>query len=241
MDQHHDLFKAFDTDWRSFVRRRQVRRDCARWAVTDPELGGLRTPELLLEACRNRSDPSAGNRVMAALLRHRGAVSHRVVLQALVPGMIVRCARVWGRYGQHGPWGCPWELHVDAVGFVAERLTKIEPTCRWPANNALRHMTGRLEAAVDVWSASPEPLGERADSAGAVELDWPVSSLEALAAALVRLTNSGDVRSDDASVVYARRVLGWSSREIAEATGRSFDVSRHSQKRAERRILQAMS
>lgn len=102
-------------------------------------------------------------------------------------------------------------------------------------------MTGRLEATVHRWSASPEPLGDRADSSGVVELEWSVTSLEAMTATLVQLTNSGDVRSDDASVVYARRVLGWTSREVAVATGRSFDVSRHSQRRPERRVLQAMS
>ena len=241
MDQAPDVFKALDLDWLQLIRHGPTRRRCAVWERTDPTLVGLRTPEAFLHGCQNRSDAAAGNQVMAALLRRQDPTGRRIVLQALIPGIIVRTATIWRRH-RHGPWTAIWELHTDAVAHVVEHLAAGGDR-PWPAGTALRYMTGGLYDTINASSAAPVPVGDVPDAnrPSALATHSTVTSLDALTRELIDQIREGALSVDDAGHVYSYRVLGLSSREIAEATGLSFGASRQRRARAERRVLALLS
>lgn len=128
MPERFTIFDHLDEDWRRFVVSQAASDAVQRWRLLEPELAGLVTPEDVLEA---RKDPARADAVLRCLAdrARTDPAAARVVLQALVPGLV----RITCSYAD----GQPDETAGDVVAIAWERI------CSWPCHRR-GHVAGSL-------------------------------------------------------------------------------------------------
>ncbi|HET8621902.1 MAG TPA: hypothetical protein VFM27_23230, partial [Acidimicrobiales bacterium] len=113
--------------------------------------GGVRLGAVV-EACRCRVDPVAGNRVLGAVLgiaRAGDPLAGRAALQALVPMVAATAAGMAGYVGGQGPWASRAELDGEAAAVVAELVRSPLPARTvWPAAVLRSRLRDRLRTTV---------------------------------------------------------------------------------------------
>jgi hypothetical protein len=203
--------------------------------------GGVRLGAVV-DACRCRVDPVAGNRVLGAVLvlaRAGDPLAGRAALQALVPMVAATAAGMAGYVGGWGPWACRAELDGEAAAVVAELVRSPLPAgTEWPAAVLRSRLRDRLRTTVARHRRQRrrEPaLGDH-DRHPATGLDEAHSAEERMARIVVDATRGGHISIVAAQTVLATTVYGWDTASIARLTGRDVRAVRTHRRRTEQRL-----
>lgn len=205
------------------------------------DTGGVRLGAVV-DACRCRVDPVAGNRVLGAVLvlaRAGDPLAGRAALQALVPMVAATAAGMAGYVGGWGPWACRAELDGEAAAVVAELVRSPLPAgTEWPAAVLRSRLRDRLRTTVARHRRQRrrEPaLGDH-DRHPATGLDEAHSAEERMARIVVDATRGGHISIVAAQTVLATTVYGWDTASIARLTGRDVRAVRTHRRRTEQRL-----
>ncbi len=172
--------------------------------------------EHMRRACGRAQREEAARLVRVLLREAADPFVGRMLVQALVPGLVAVAAKLqWGRGGdwRHGDdfFG---ELLSTTWVVVQEWAGQDRPYAVLDLLSAIRcRLRRQLFRAKDL-GAQTVPLGADGTRAARTETD-----LEELARALIGLQGDG-VRTDDLQVLYAHYVLGYSIAELSVLTGR---------------------
>jgi hypothetical protein len=217
-------------DWDAQSRSAASRKAFSALAALEPtvaELGAVGIEDLggLVTSMRPGGDGWHRDRaaaVLRAMLRSQGAdpLIARAVLQAVMPGLVSVARRL--SWGSGGEWEDGGAFFVDAV------TTAWEVIAEWSGDD-------RPYAVLDLLSAvrcrlRRQLLGHRTRGSRLMPVADPpdlgagstcsASDVEELARALDDLVGHG-LDADDAAVLYAHRVLGYSLTELSSLTGKS--------------------
>jgi hypothetical protein len=196
----------------------------------------------VVEACRCRVDPVAGNRVLGAVLvlaRAGDPLAGRAALQALVPMVAATAAGLAGYIGGWGPWASRAELDGEAAAVVAELVRSPLPAGTvWPAAVLRSRLRDRLRTTVARHRRQRrrEPALADHDRHPATGLDEAHSAEERMARIVVDATRGGHISIVAAQTVLATTVYGWDTASIARLTGRDVRAVRTHRRRTEQRL-----
>jgi len=134
------LFDALDRDWAALVASPGARAGMARWRA-DPALGSFPDLASLVSRLRNGAAPEQANQILAALIGRAATddLAARVVLQALVPGLVNVTKRLGKRRLDE-------DLQAQVVTEAIERIRRY-PLARRPraiAANVVQDVLGRI-------------------------------------------------------------------------------------------------
>lgn len=221
-----NLFTALDTDWAVFSSSSAGNAALRRWrhqtAIGFDDLAAL------LRALRSRSNPDARDRLLRDViyLAARDLDARRVVLQALIPGLIGVARRYAPRWGQD-------EVESMVVAAALDRIANYPLNRSRPAANIVRDVQNDLYRArrreVDLETAIGEaiPLHELHSSPPIPFFQPPSDELVELVADRV---GSGAISTRGARLILLHRVLGVRTQDIARAEGcRPCTVRKHRQ------------
>jgi hypothetical protein len=243
-----------DAEWRVLARRPVPEAWLARGgdlaeALGDPIVGatrrhpaGLVRLGAVVEVCRDRSDPAAGNRVLGAVLGLAAAgdeLAARLALQALLPAVASTAAGMAGYVGRWGPWAARGELDGEAAATMAELVRSPLPDgTAWPAAVLRSRLRDRLRVVVrrHLRTRDREPALRDDDRHPATELDAAHSLVERMARLVVDATHSGHISRAGAQTVLVTTVYGWDTASLARLTGRDVRAVRTHRRRTERRL-----
>jgi hypothetical protein len=172
--------------------------------------------------------------VLGALLRlAEDPLAGRAVLQAVLPSL---AARAWRRrWDGSRLWDDVGELDAEMVVVAMERIAELAGTSpEWPSQAIVEVTYARLRWAAQVARrrrVATVPLDAVHDLAvpDEAEDDFGDVLLDAVAA--------GGLRRDDAALIYATRVLGFTPAEVAERQRRDVRAVRTQRARAERTLV----
>lgn len=223
-----DVFDDLDRDWRAFARSRRATAALARWA-TDPELASVTDLDDLLRQVGPRASMAAADRILVALAHRAGddTVAARVILQALIPGMIRLACRHGGTYRP--------DVAIDVVSLVAERI-RTYPAARRPrrvASNVLLDVHQRLcrtrTAEVRTVAVGTDTLDRLTESDTRVEPAFELVEL------VVESIEAGALTLDDARILVEPAFGLGGDAEQGAATGiQARSVARRRQRIAHR-------
>jgi hypothetical protein len=247
------LIEQMRTEWASLARTRSSVAALERVAPRDPVLARLvlgdddhpapcPTPGDLLHYMRQasgrvRREESA--HLIRVLLREADADTFvvRLLVQALLPGLVNVAKKL--RWGQGGEW-------VDAEDFFGELVTMAWTVLEeWSGQDrpyAVLDLLSAIRCRMrrQLFRAKEEEFRVRPIDPGLAEhlAQQPAaveSDLEGLARILVDLHGDG-MRTDEAQVLYAQHVLGYSIAELSALTGRNRRVLYMRRDRGRRRV-----
>ncbi len=197
------------------------------------------TPYDLIEHMRLAKDRSSRNQAAAVirLMLREGNTDPliiRILLQALLPGMISIAARL--RWGQGGDW-------EDAEEFFSELLStswlvlidwagQDRPYAVLDLLSAVRCRLRRQLFRAKELEQRQVHLTTETSTSNSVQSE---TDLERLSRGLIDLEQEG-MRTDDVEVLYAHHVLGYSISELATVTGRNRRTLYARRDRGHRRI-----
>ena len=227
-------FRSLAREWAALATTRPARYALHRWAETEAVLVGFTSPAEAVACCQRRGDPRAANAVLGALLRLAGdPLAARAVLQAVLPSL---AARAWRRrWDGTQLWDDVGELDAEMVLVAMERIAELAGTSpEWPSQAIVEVTYARLRWAAQVARrrrVDTVPLDAIHDLAASedAEDDFGDVLLDAVA--------SGGIRRDDAALIYATRVLGFTPAEVAERQRRDVRAVRTQRARAERTLV----
>jgi hypothetical protein len=228
-------FRSLAREWAALGNTASARTALRRWAETEDVLAGFTSPTEVVASCQRRGDPRAANAVLGALLRLADdPLAARAVLQAVLPSL---AARAWRRrWDGSSLWDDVGELDAEMVVVAMERIAELAGTSpEWPSQAIVEVAYARLRWAAQVArrrQVHTVPLDAVHDLAApdhGVEDDFADVLLDAVAA--------GGLRRDDAAVIYATRVLGFTPAEVAERQRRDVRAVRTQRARAERTLV----
>jgi hypothetical protein len=228
-------FRSLAREWAALGSTRSARRALHRWAETEDVLARFASPADAVAACQRRGDPRAANAVLGALLRlAEDPLAARAVLQAVLPSL---AARAWRRrWDGSRLWDDVGELDAEMVLVAMERIAELAGSSpEWPSQAIVEVASARLRWAAQVArrrQVDTVPLDAVHDLAvpdDGVEDDFADVLLDAVAA--------GGLRRDDAALIYATRVLGFTPAEVAERQRRDVRAVRTQRARAERTLV----
>lgn len=226
-----------NAEWAVVARSPGSRAALAGLAGADPAIASLgvgdlgELVDLLPDGARRARRPARARRldgrssaaVVAAMLRHQDVhpLVPRAIVQALLPGLVGVARRLsWGSGGEWRDGGAfladavttAWEVVVEWTGHdrpyaVLDLLSAVR--CRM-RRQLLRHR------ACAEWPLRDGRSGEDAEEAGG----GASTDLDELAHAIDEEWGRG-LDPEDAAILYAHRVLGYTIAELAELTGRS--------------------
>jgi len=203
-----------------------------------PEPPACPTPFHLVEHLRRASGRAERNeaaRLVSVLLKEAGSdpFLSRMLVQVLLPGLVTLAGKLqWGRGGD-------WE---DGDEFFGELLTMTwlvvqewtgqdRPYAVLDLLSAIRcRMRRQLFRAKDLGRRTVPLTSDTLEHSGRDETD-----LEELARMLVELRRDG-MREEDAQVLYAYHVMGYSMAELSNLTGRDRRVLYARRDRGRRRL-----
>jgi hypothetical protein len=189
-----------------------------RWAEHRPDLVAYATPAHLVRACHTRSDSTA-KRLLDELTEEAAADpwAARTVLQALLPGLAGIARRHYDQLVGDGrePFADIGDLDQFLVATAFERITEIAAEVpRFRVRSVLDSTWTRLRAHAAAhrrdWDTLV-PLGEATDHTARPER----SAAEELAATLVDAVERRVLCPVDAGLVYATRVVGHTTADVA--------------------------
>jgi hypothetical protein len=145
------LFDALDRDWAALVASSEGRAGMAHWRA-DPTLSGFPDLDSVVSRLRNGATPEQTNQILAALIRRADTddLAARVVLQALVPGLVNVTKRLGKRRLDD-------DLQAQVVTEAIERIRHY-PLTRRPraiAANVVQDVLGRIYRIQDNDSSPP--------------------------------------------------------------------------------------
>jgi hypothetical protein len=228
-----------DAEWRSLARRPVP----AAWLV--PAGGvptGLARLGAVVDACRDRDDAAAGNRVLGAVLalaRAGDPLAARVALQALLPVVSSTAAGLAGYAGCGRPWATRAELDGEAAATMAELVRgPLPPGTAWPAAVLRSRLRDRLRTVVHRYrrTREREPALRDGDRHPPALLDDAHSADERMARLVLDATRGGHISVTAAQTVLATTVYGWDTASLARLTGRDVRAVRTHRRRTEQRL-----
>jgi hypothetical protein len=229
----HDLL---DAEWRSLARRPVPEP----WRSRPPLAGATRLGPVV-EDCRDRTDPAAGNRTLCAVLSFAAAgdpLAARVALQALLPLVASTAAGLAGYLGW-GPWTSRADLDGEAAATMVELIgTPLPPGTRWPAAVLGSRLRDRLRTTIRRHRRQHqrEPMLVADAAHPPSDLHEAYSAAERLAQFVVDATRGGDISLTAAQTVLATTVYGWDTASVARLTGRDVRAVRAHRRRTEQRL-----
>ncbi len=238
------VFALLDAEWDALGRRPVP----ASWTAVAPVLGPCARLASVVDACRDGTDPTAANRVLAGVLAVAAAgdggadVARRTALQALLPLAASAAARMRGYVGW-GPWATRSELEGDAAAALAEVVAAGVGETAWPAVVVRSRLRDRLRTAVrrherrrrreGTGLDGPDGLGAAHPTAGLHDARCPE---ERAARAVVDAARAGTVSWAAAQTVLATSVFGWDPASFAALTGRDVRAIRTHRRRTARHL-----
>jgi hypothetical protein len=233
-------FRSLALDWAVTGRSARARSSLRRWAQAEPCLVGFASPADVVARCQQRGDARAANILLGALLRlAEDELAARAVLQALLPSLAARAwRRRWdGRTGGTGGWDDVEELDVDMVALAIERIAELAGTSpQWPSQAIVEVTYARLRWAAQVARRRRLPTVALDDTHDVAAPDDAAADDE-FARVLLDAVAAGGLRQRDAALIYATRVLGLSTAEVAERQRRDVRAVRAQRARAERTLV----
>jgi DNA-directed RNA polymerase specialized sigma24 family protein len=246
------LIDQMAVEWGSLGRSRAAVRSLRSVADRDPDLSRLvlgsadrpppcPTPCDLLDRMRSakgRAQREEAARLIRILLREAAADPFlcRMLVQALLPGLITVAGRL--RWGRGGDW-------QDGEEFFGELLSTTwvvlqdwsgqdRPYAVLDLLSAIRcRLRRQLFRSKDLGGLSV-PLDSEPDDTGTRSSRWE-TDLEELARILIDQRREG-MGADEAQVLYAHHVLGYSMAELATLTGRDRRALYARRDRGQRRL-----
>lgn len=222
-------FAALDREWRRFAAAPDTAAALASWRAAEPTLAGFETVDDVLAA---RQDPARAPEVLTALvaLAHTESVAARVLLQAILPGLVRLTASF---AAPHRPDAAE---HVLAIAW--ERIRSYGSAKRSVfAPNLLLDVRKALLAE---WTPPPPVAG--ATSVGVA----PSAEDEALSRLFIEeiagLERAGGLQPGATELLVLTRIEGHT---LVELAGRRGDVTDHGlllrRRRAESRLRRELS
>ena len=230
--KHVVLIDQMIAEWQSIGRARPAMEALERVATRDPVLADLvdgtgdrpaRCPtpcDLLahMHRARGRAERVEAAHLVRVLLREADAdpLLHRMLVQALVPGLITVARKLqWGRGGN---WQDGEEFFGELLSttwFVIQEWSgQDRPYAILDLLSAIRCRVRRQLFRAKDLQCHTVPLHDTTDREARTETD-----LEQLARMLIDLRRDG-MRTEEVQVLYSQHVLGYSIAELAAATGR---------------------
>lgn len=222
-----------ERDWAMTAAGRAAQPELARWARREPVLARFSSLLEVVDVAQSRRCQETSNAALAALLRLAGGepLARRALLQAVLPALAAQAA-------EHTRDALDREERFQqAVALALERIDQLAGTTHpWPAWAITSHIRERLRTSrgadarrrfVPLEEAHHLPAGEAR------------SASERVTSLLVDAVRRGVLRKDEASLVYATRVAGYSPAEVAGAAGLDPATLRTRRFRAERRLAEA--
>jgi DNA-directed RNA polymerase specialized sigma24 family protein len=227
------LIDQMATEWQSIGRSRSAVRSLYDMAGRDPVLDLLvigtgsgpppcPTPCDLVEHMRRasgRAQREEAAHLIRVLLREAGADPFilRLLVQALLPGLVTVAGKL--RWGRGGEWQDGEEFFGELLAttwlVLQEWSGQDRPYAVLDLLSAIRcRLRRQLFRSKDL-DGRLMPLGDLSDAV----CSRPETDLEELARLLIELRREG-MRADEAQVLYAHHVLGYSMAELAALTGR---------------------
>lgn len=230
-----DIFSALDSEWAHFSRSCEGHAALRRWrqrtALPFDDLPAL------VEALRSRTAPDARDRLLHEVIRLCGTDgdARRVVLQALIPGLVgvARSYRLrWGRE----------ETDSMVVAAALERIANYPLHRSRPAVNIIRdvqndmHRARLREVALEEAIGAPFPLHELRVLPAPVTPE-PVS--DELVELVTGAVDEGIISRRGARLILLHRVVGVRTEDIARAEGRRPCTVRKHRHQAEAALVEA--
>lgn len=219
----HDRFVIFtvlDQEWRHFSASGQASVALARWRKVEPALATLDTVDDVLSL---RRDPQRANEVLGMLVSRSGRdrVAARVVLQALMPGL-VRLAVLYGRADPETTAG-------DLVAIAWVRI------CSYPTQRIGSVAANLLFDIRKQLLAEREPMGDLPASDAVVSAeDTVIDGL--FVEELAHAEATGVIAEGAADLIMQTRVDGHPVVELATRRGVSAHGLVQRRLRAEKRL-----
>ncbi len=224
-----NLFTALDQDWAAFSSSPAGDAALRRWRL---QIGPFHEDlPSLLRALRSRVNPDARDRLFRDVmyLAATDPDARRVVLQALIPGLI-------GVVRMYGPrWGHD-EAESMVVAAALDRIANYPLNRARPAVNIVRDVQNdlyrarRREVEVEIAIGETTPLHELAWFP-AVPVHRPPS--DELVELVEDGVSSGTITVRGARLILLHRILGIRTTDIAEAEGRRPCTVRKHRQQAE--------
>jgi hypothetical protein len=249
---HVALIDQMAAEWSSLGRSRAAVRSLQAVAAHDPGLALLvvgsgehpppcPTPcDLIthMRGAKGRRQREEAARLVRVMLREadREPLLHRMLMQALIPGLITVAGKLqWGRGGE-------WrdgedffgELLSTACLVVHEWAGQDRPYAVLDLLSAIRCRLRRQLFRAKELDGRTVPLGPDFGNVGS-RYAQAETDLEELARLLVDLRREG-MRADEVQVLYAHHVLGYSMAELAALTGRNRRALYARRDRGQRRL-----
>lgn len=222
-------FAALDREWRWFRSKPTTVATLARWKEAEPDLVGFTDVDELIAM---RHDPDRGPAVLTALVRlaHEDPIAARVLLQAVMPGLVRLCVRLSDErrpnIAEHA-LAVAWE-RIRSYG--AGNRTSFAPNLLLDVRKAL----------VAEWSGESSPADLPAPASA------PPAEHEALArlfvAELAAMESDGRLQPGSTELIFQTRVEGHTLVEVAARLG---NVTEHGlllrRQRAEARLRRQLT
>lgn len=231
-----NLLHDVEADWVRDADGFDARAALARWRHKHPELGAFTSPGDLVRRCHSRTDPDSVRAADTLMDEARDDPwAARTILAVLLPGLgrLIRARR--DLIGDNRePFASVEELDQFVLSTAYERIAEgpsPSRTCQLQA--VLDTTAGRLRNHATAHHRDFSRRGELSDNIPD-PLGGGRTTAEELAAALVDAVERGVLRAGDARLVYATRVAGHSTAELADAMSWQRPSLRRRRQRVER-------
>lgn len=228
----HSLFTRLQHDWDGLAADPAAHDRLAAWRAEDPALAGLDDLTALRAAAHDRTDPAAGDRILAALARRAPTddLAARILLHLLLPGIRALANRLW--WLDDGT-----EQASAAVAAVYERI-RTYPYLRRPARiaaNILADARQQLVRQARPQRPPAEPLPLDADLEGSLPAppDLEPTPGEELLGLLRWAVGGGHLSAEQARLIAASRVADVPCEELGAQVGLCAHSLRRRRQRAE--------
>jgi DNA-directed RNA polymerase specialized sigma24 family protein len=222
--------ERLERDWGRELAGPRLAERLKRWRELEPALGPFAHPAALIGYLRRSERGERQDAVLRALLRraHDDSLAASVVLQAMLPGLKSRVARILLDAAEREEI---WSL-VLARGW--ERI-RTYPVARLPHQVAANLLLSCVRDALEALGRERE-LAHRHAGAPPVELpaDEHADDAVQLLAGAVR---AGTLTAPEARLILYTRLWGLPLASLARAHGGSYDALRIRRRRAERRLV----
>ena len=207
------------------------------WATTEPLLADCPTARAVVTRCERRGEVEDSNAVVGSLLRLADHDHHaiRALLQAVLPGLATRVARPARKSVGHRPlpgWDSLEDLGGEMVAGALERINQLTGSSPpWPAAAIVGSTWRRVRTAASA-NLRAEQMTLPLENARSIAAPPERCCLGVLSAELSAAVERDSLRRQDAAVVYATRVLGFTPAEVASESGRDVRAVRAQSSRA---------
>jgi DNA-directed RNA polymerase specialized sigma24 family protein len=224
---------SLESDWQLVLRSPCVSARFRAWRVREPALTRFTDPAALMRFMRATGPRAEKDAVLCALLAWAKdeAIGGRVVLQAIMPGLLNLSARVLRNARERD------ELWSTIFLAVWEGIRDY-PVTRRPRRVAANLLLDTLHSVLDELGRESAWRAMLSDAnfhgVETIEDQGEHSDVDTLLDSAVR---AGAVTSEEAEVILASRIDGLELAELARAAGVSYNAMKLRRQRAERRLL----